>query len=79
MQIKIQYFAILREQTQKSEETYSFAGNNVLELYEEIKSRYLLEFSSASLGVAVNDSFTGWDTKLKDQDSVVFIPPVSGG
>ena len=79
MHIKIQYFAILREQIQKSEEIYAFSGTNVRELYKEIKSKYQLEFSSQSLGVAVNDSFTTWDTKLKDQDSVVFIPPVSGG
>ncbi len=33
----------------------------------------------ASIAVAVNDTLTPWDHPLTDGDTVVFLPPVSGG
>ena len=32
-----------------------------------------------SVAVAVNDDLTTWDHTLADGDTVVFLPPVSGG
>jgi len=33
----------------------------------------------ASIAVAVNEALTSWDHPLVEGDTVVFLPPVSGG
>ena len=77
--IKLQYFAGLREQRGCSEEEVETRAETAEDLYRELSDRHGFEHPQSSLRVAVNDDFTGWDTRLKPGDLVVFIPPVSGG
>ena len=77
--VHIQYYATLREQRGTSEETISTSSTTPEELYEELQVRYGFDLLPESLRVAVNDRFSTWDTALDEGDTVVFIPPVSGG
>jgi molybdopterin-guanine dinucleotide biosynthesis protein A len=78
-QIKVQYFAILREQAGRSNELIATRAHNPRELYDELKARYPFSLSPEMLRVAVNSEFGAWTQPLADGDSVVFIPPVAGG
>ena len=78
-EIKISYFAMLKDQRGVSEETIGFDGSTAEELYSKLQKEHGLSFDVENLRVAVNDSFAPWQTELKSGDKVAFIPPVSGG
>jgi molybdopterin converting factor small subunit len=77
--IKVQYYAILREQAGRSDETLVTGARTPRDLYDELKSRYRFSLAPEMLRVAVNAEFGDWTQPLADGDSVVFIPPVAGG
>jgi molybdenum cofactor guanylyltransferase len=77
--IKVQYYAILREQAGRSDEAIVTGANTPRDLYNELKSRYPFSLAPEMLRVAVNAEFGEWSQRLADGDSVVFIPPVAGG
>lgn len=76
--LRIEYFAILREQSGLDSEELETAAATPAELFDELCARF--GFPDASrFKVAVNEEFSDWHTELRDGDSVVFIPPVAGG
>lgn len=77
--IKVQYYALLREQAGRSDEVLVTAARNPRELYEELRGRHPFSLAPDLLRVAVNAEFGEWTQALADGDSVVFIPPVAGG
>jgi molybdopterin-guanine dinucleotide biosynthesis protein A len=77
--IKVQYYALLREQAGRSEEHVVTRAKNPRELYEELKRRYPFSLAPEMLRVAINADFGDWSQALNDGDSLVFIPPVAGG
>jgi molybdopterin-guanine dinucleotide biosynthesis protein A len=77
--LRIQYYAILREQAGGSEETLDSNAATPAELYEELRRRHPFQLAPAQLKVALNSEFSDWHTPLKHGDTVVFIPPVAGG
>jgi len=77
--LRVQYFAILREQSGLREEQLHTRARNPAELYEELRARHGFTLDRASLRVAVNEEFGSWEQPLLSGDSVVFIPPVAGG
>jgi molybdenum cofactor guanylyltransferase len=77
--IKVQYYALLREQAGRSDESLVTAAQTPRDLYNELKSRYPFSLAPEMLRVAVNAEFGDWSQRLTDGDSVVFIPPVAGG
>jgi molybdopterin-guanine dinucleotide biosynthesis protein A len=79
MQLKIQYYALMREQAGRSEETLETSASTPAGLYEELTARYGFTLSRDQLKVAVNSEFSDWSRKLNVGDAVVFIPPVAGG
>ena len=79
MQLKIQYYALMREQAGRSEETLETAAATPADLYSELAARYGFTLSREQLKVAVNSEFSDWSRKLAANDAVVFIPPVAGG
>jgi len=79
MQIKVQYFALLREQAGRSEETVATAARTPLDLYAELQRRHPFSLGAESLRVAINAEFSEWSRPLVEGDAVVFIPPVAGG
>ncbi len=77
--IRVQYYAILREQAGRSEETVVTAAATPADLYAELAGRHGLRLAREHLKVAINAEFGEWSTRLADHDTVVFIPPVAGG
>ena len=79
MQLMIQYFALLREQAGRSQETVETSAATPEALYAELTRRYPFTLSREQLKVAVNSEFSDWSRNLEPGDAVVFIPPVAGG
>ncbi len=79
MHLKIQYYAILREQAGRSEESVQTTAATPQDLYAELRDRFEFTLRHEQLKVAVNGEFSDWSLSLKDGDVVVFIPPVAGG
>jgi molybdenum cofactor guanylyltransferase len=79
MQLKIKYYALMREQAGRSEETLETSAATPADLYTELTARYGFTLSREQLKVAVNSEFSDWSRKLAANDAVVFIPPVAGG
>jgi molybdenum cofactor guanylyltransferase len=77
--IRVQYFALLRQEAGRREEALLTGAATPGELYAELKGRYLFSLHPEVLRVAINSEFREWSTPLVDGDAVVFIPPVSGG
>ncbi len=77
-QVRIEYFAILREHVGRSSEELNTEARTAADLYHELRTRYDLP-EIGRLKVAINDEFGDWQTPLGDGDSIVFIPPVAGG
>ncbi|HWJ06980.1 MAG TPA: MoaD/ThiS family protein [Steroidobacteraceae bacterium] len=78
-QIHVQYFAVLREQAGRSEESLQTSAATPADLYDQVKVAHGFALPRAMLRVAVNDEFRDWTTPLASGDRVVFIPPVAGG
>jgi molybdopterin converting factor subunit 1 len=79
MQLKIQYYALMREQAGRSEETLETSAATPADLYGELNTRYAFTLGREQLKVAVNSEFSEWSRRLEQGDAVVFIPPVAGG
>lgn len=77
--LRVQYYAILREQAGRNEETLDTTAATPAELYEELRRRHPFQLTAAQLKVALNCEFSDWQTPLRHGDTVVFIPPVAGG
>jgi molybdopterin-guanine dinucleotide biosynthesis protein A len=77
--IRVQYFALLREQAGRSNETLVTRSRTPRELYAELAARYPFTLPAEMLRVAINAEFGDWAQPLAAGDSVVFIPPVAGG
>ena len=77
--IRVQYFALLREQAGRSDESLVTSARTPRELYAELSARYPFTLAPEMLRVAVNTEFGEWSQPLADGDAVVFIPPVAGG
>ena len=78
-EIRVQYYALLREQAGRSTETLQTRARTPRDLYDELKTRYPFTLPAEMLRVAVNAEFGDWSQPLKAGDAVVFIPPVAGG
>lgn len=78
-EIRVQYYALLREQAGRSDETLSTRSRTPRELYAELRARYPFTLPVEMLRVAVNAEFGDWAQPLEAGDAVVFIPPVAGG
>ena len=77
--VRVQYYALLREEAGRSEEALDTRARTARDLYAELQARYPFSLASELLRVAVNDEFAAWSHTLADGDSIVFIPPVAGG
>jgi molybdopterin-guanine dinucleotide biosynthesis protein A len=77
--LDIQYFALMREQAGRSEESLETAAATPAELFAELNARYHFTLAREQLKVAVNSEFADWSRRLDGGDAVVFIPPVAGG
>jgi molybdopterin converting factor subunit 1 len=81
MRVRVLFFGVLKEMIGKSVDLLDLADGaslrDVLALYESQNPR--LKESLPSLAMAVNQEYSGPDTKLKENDEIALLPPVSGG
>ena len=77
--IQILYFAVLKDKTGQNGETLSVKEKSTLaSIYRQLQKKYDLP-EQHRLKVAINDSFSTWDYRPNHGDTIVFIPPVTGG
>ena len=77
--VAVRYFAILREERGREEESLATGAATVADLYGELRARFSFSLPADRLRVACNGDFVPWSHPLCDGDLVVFIPPVAGG
>ena len=77
--IRLQYYALLREQAGIQSESVDTQAATPAALYAELAKRHGFRLPASQLRVAVNAAFSDWERELRDGDEVVFIPPVAGG
>lgn len=77
--LDVHYFALLREQRGRSQETLTTVAATPAALYEELRTRHGFTLPGDRVRAAVNDAFVDAATPLREGDRVVFIPPVAGG
>lgn len=79
MNIRVRYFAAFRDATGVESETLDTSAVSPAELFSECTVRHSdLQKYSSSL-VAINDEMSGWNSRLTENDEVLFFPPVAGG
>ncbi len=81
IRLRVLFFGVLKEMVGKSVDLIDLADGasvrDVLAVYESQNPS--LKESLPSLAVAVNQEYAGPDTKLKPNDEIALLPPVSGG
>ena len=81
----IKYFSWIKEHVGKSEEQIELPDyiNNVNELINylnELDKKYSLILEKKSLiKIAVNKTYSSFDTNISNNDEIAFFPPVTGG
>lgn len=80
MKISIKYFASLREKAGKSQEELEIENNkNLKDIYDSLSAQYNFPLSANEIKFSINNEYVESNVKLKENDLVVFIPPVAGG
>ena len=79
LQLKVQYFAVFREQRGLGEESLAIAAATPDELYAQLRTRHGFTLAPEMVRVAVNGGFAPMTRVLASGDTIVFIPPVAGG
>ena len=81
MNVKVKFFAILRERAGVAELVKEVrSGSTVNDLWASLQQDYpKLAVPGLRLLYAVNQEYVTPDRVLREQDEIVFIPPVSGG
>ena len=77
MSVHVKYFASLREEIGRAEDSVSISGSaTVEEIWHQTTGN--LQLDSLVL-VAVNQEYADFDHVVQDGDEVAFFPPVTGG
>jgi molybdopterin synthase catalytic subunit/molybdopterin converting factor small subunit len=81
MQVHVLFFGILKDLVGKASDSISLPENatlgDVLSYYQQVIPR--LKDMAASLAMSVNQEYAGPATRLRPEDEVALLPPVSGG
>ncbi len=77
--LTVLYFAQLRDQRGADSERVTTTAATARDLYRELAHRHQLTLAERSIVVAINEAMVGWDTPLSNGDTVVYLPPISGG
>lgn len=81
MTVHLRFFAGLRERLRKSEVDWTLpADASVADLWSSLLAAHPeLEPMTRSISFAVNREYVERDHRLREDDEVALIPPVSGG
>jgi sulfur-carrier protein len=81
LRVNVLFFGRVRELLAIDEESVEVSnGARLTDLFDLYAARFpqLIAFR-ASLVASRNQEFAAWDTPLADNDTIAFLPPVSGG
>jgi molybdopterin converting factor subunit 1 len=81
MNIRLLYFAVLRDITGTSDAVMSLEeGTKAADVWQNLRGRYtqLADYRKPPM-IAVNEDYATPETVLHDGDELAFIPPVAGG
>jgi molybdopterin synthase sulfur carrier subunit len=78
MNVTVKYFANMRDQMGRAEETVTLEGDSVTveQLWAKVAAQQALP---GNILIAVNMEYTDGSRVLKNGDEVAFFPPVTGG
>jgi len=81
MRVRVLFFGVLKEIAGKSADEIDVRdGASVRDVLLHYQSQIpQLQASLSSIALAVNQQYAGADTKLKANDEIALLPPVSGG
>ena len=79
MRVKVRFFAALREKVGASEEWVETSAQNATELFHQLNNQYHFPLDISHLKVSINRHYQDWNTGIKADDEIVFLPPVAGG
>lgn len=79
IEVKVLYFAILREERGCSEEVVLTESATAAELYAELRERHGFTLPPSLIQVSINREYRELGSSLSLGDEVVFVPPVTGG
>jgi molybdopterin converting factor subunit 1 len=81
MRVRVLFFGMLKEFAGRANDTLDLPeGSSVSDVLRHCESQIpRLKESLPSLALAVNQQYAGPDTKLRPDDEVALLPPVSGG
>lgn len=77
--IHIHYYAKLRESARVSEEVIETSAHTILEVYQQAQRRHGFSYDERMMRFAKNDQMVKGSEPFAAHDTIVFIPPVSGG
>ena len=81
----IKYFSWIKEHIGKSEEQIILPRNinninQLINYLNEIDEKYKLLYEKKELiKIAVNKTYSSFDTNISNSDEIAFFPPVTGG
>jgi len=81
LRVNVLFFGRVRELLAIEEESVEISNGATLnELFNLYAARFpQLAAFRASLVASRNQEFAAWDTPLSENDTIAFLPPVSGG
>ena len=81
VRVQVLFFGRLREMTSLSEEFVKVAqGATIEDLFQNYADRFPgIAAIRPSLVASRNQEFAAWDSPLGENDTIAFLPPVSGG
>jgi len=83
MNLRVLYFARLRERFGMTKETLDFTGATAADLIAQLQARGGVWAEELAVGrafrVAVNQDIVALDAAIPDQAEVAIFPPVTGG
>ena len=81
----VKYFSWIKEHIGKSEELIDLPShitnvNQLINYLNEIDKKYYIIFEKKELiKIAVNKTYSSFDTNISNSDEIAFFPPVTGG
>jgi molybdopterin converting factor subunit 1 len=77
--LTIYYFGLLAERRGLAEEKIDSSASTPAAVYAELDAQYPLGLHITDIRAAVNDEFVSFQHPLKVNDTLAFLPPMSGG
>lgn len=80
LKVRVKYFGILKDITGKKTEEVNFEGERVKEFLEKLFSMHMgLKKQRRHFKIAIDEKIVDEEYILRDNCTVVLLPPVSGG